>query len=88
MKPSPDLSLGKGQSQRACFGCDFRSCKHRSPPKGGAPAACTGEPEIFGQLRELAVKTAWREDVKTALLEALYRIEQNKTKTAERIDAE
>jgi HEAT repeat protein len=50
--------------------------------------ACTGEPEIFGQLRELAVKDGMREDVKTALLEALYRIEQSKPKTAETIDAE
>jgi len=50
--------------------------------------ACTGEPEIFGQLRELAVKDGMREDVKTALLEALYRIEQNKPKTTETIDAE
>jgi HEAT repeat protein len=50
--------------------------------------ACTGEPEIFGQLRELAVKDGMREDVKTALLEAMYHIDQSKQKTEETIDAE
>jgi HEAT repeat protein len=50
--------------------------------------ACTGEPEIFGQLRELAVKDGMREDVKTTLLEALYRLDQRKPKTEETIDAE
>ena len=50
--------------------------------------ACTGEPEIFGQLRELAVKDGMREDVKTALLEALYRLDQGKPKTEETIEAE
>ncbi|HWN11295.1 MAG TPA: HEAT repeat domain-containing protein [Pyrinomonadaceae bacterium] len=39
--------------------------------------ACTGQPEIADQLRELAVKDGMREDVKTALLEALYKIEQD-----------
>jgi hypothetical protein len=50
--------------------------------------ACTGEPEIFGQLRELAVKDGMREDVKTALLEAIYRLDQSKPKQEETIDAE
>ncbi|MDQ1639597.1 MAG: hypothetical protein QOF62_2936 [Pyrinomonadaceae bacterium] len=50
--------------------------------------ARTGEPEIFGQLRELAVKDGMREDVKTALLDALYRLEQDKPKTEEPIEAE
>ena len=38
--------------------------------------ACTGQPEVADQLRELAVKDGMREDVKTALLEALYKLEQ------------
>ena len=38
--------------------------------------ACTRQPEIADQLRELAVKDGMREDVKTALLEALYKLEQ------------
>ncbi len=50
--------------------------------------ACTGEPEIFRQLRELAVKDGMREDVKTALLDAMYRLDQSKQKTEETIDAE
>jgi HEAT repeat protein len=50
--------------------------------------ACTGEPEVFGQLRELAVRDGMREDVKTALLDALYRLDQGKPKTEEQIDAE
>lgn len=50
--------------------------------------ARTGEPEIFGQLRELAVRDGMREDVKTALLDALYRLDQSKPKTAKAIDAE
>jgi HEAT repeat protein len=40
--------------------------------------ACTGQPEVFEQLRELAVKDGMREDVKTAILEALYKLEQSK----------
>lgn len=40
--------------------------------------ACTGQPEVVEQLRELAVKDGMREDVKTALLEALYKLEQSK----------
>jgi hypothetical protein len=50
--------------------------------------ACTGEPEIFGQLRELAVKDGMREEVKTALLDAMYRLNQSKQKTEEPINAE
>jgi HEAT repeat protein len=45
--------------------------------------ACTGQPEVFDQLRELAVKEGMREDVKTALLEALYKLEQSKQKEEE-----
>ncbi len=41
--------------------------------------ACTGQPEIADQLRELAVKDGMREDVKTALLEALYKLEKEHT---------
>jgi HEAT repeat protein len=50
--------------------------------------ACTGEPEVFGQLRELAVKDGMREDVKTALLEAIYRLDQSKLRIEQTIDAE
>jgi HEAT repeat protein len=50
--------------------------------------ACTGELEVFGQLRELAVKDGMREDIKTALLDALYRLDQSKQTTEEPIDAE
>jgi HEAT repeat protein len=50
--------------------------------------ACTREPEIFGQLRELAVKDGMREDVKTALLEAMYHIDQSKQRAEETINAE
>lgn len=50
--------------------------------------ACTGEPEIFEQLRELAVKDGMRDDVKTALLEAIYRLDQSKPKEEETIEAE
>jgi len=42
--------------------------------------AYTGQPEIADQLRELAVKDGMREDVKTALLEALYKLEQENSK--------
>lgn len=44
--------------------------------------ACTGQPEIADQLRELAVKDGMREDVKTALLEALYKLEQERSQQA------
>ncbi len=49
--------------------------------------ACTGELELLDQLRELAVKDGMREDVKTALLDAMYRLDQNKLKSEE-IEAE
>ena len=42
--------------------------------------ACTGQPGTANQLRELAVKDGMREDVKTALLEALYKLEQENSK--------
>ena len=45
--------------------------------------ACTGQPETFDQLRELAVKDGMREDVKTALLEAIYKLDQARPKHAE-----
>lgn len=38
--------------------------------------ACTNQPEVYDQLRELSVRDGMREDVRTALLEALYKIEQ------------
>jgi HEAT repeat protein len=38
----------------------------------------TGHPSAHSQLRELAVKDGMREDVKTALLEAMYKLEQAK----------
>jgi HEAT repeat protein len=50
--------------------------------------ACTGAPEIFGQLRELAVKDGMRDDVKTALLEAIYRLDQSRPKAEETIEGE
>ena len=50
--------------------------------------ACTGQPEVFGQLRELAVKDGMRENVKTALLDTMYRLDQQKDKTEETIEAE
>lgn len=45
--------------------------------------ACTGQPETFDQLRELAVKDGMREDVKTALLEAIYKLDQARPKVEE-----
>jgi hypothetical protein len=50
--------------------------------------ARTGEPEVFEQLRELAVSDGMREDVKTALLDALYRLDQSNPKPEEPIAAE
>jgi HEAT repeat protein len=40
--------------------------------------ACTGHPGTVNQLRELAVTDGMGEEVKTALLEAIYRLEQAK----------
>jgi HEAT repeat protein len=42
--------------------------------------ACTGHPSIYGQLRELAVRDGMRDEVKTALLEAMYKLEQSEPK--------
>jgi len=50
--------------------------------------ACTGEPEIFAQLRELAMKDGTREDVKTAVFEAIHRLDQSKPRIEQTIDAE
>ena len=54
--------------------------------------ACAGQPEVADQLRELAVKDGMREDVKTALLEALYKLEQENsqevpTESADEVDS-
>src|SRR6185295_2979303 len=38
--------------------------------------AATGQPDIFEHLRQLAVRDGVREEVKTALLEAMYRLDQ------------
>jgi hypothetical protein len=40
--------------------------------------ACTGHAAVYGQLRELAVRDSMREEVKTALLEAMYKLEKSK----------
>jgi HEAT repeat protein len=40
--------------------------------------AFTGHPSAYNQLRELAVKDGMPEDVKTALLEAIYKLEKSK----------
>ena len=45
--------------------------------------AATGQPGIFEHLRQLAVRDGVREEVKTALLEAMYKLDQ-KTKRQER----
>jgi HEAT repeat protein len=50
--------------------------------------ACTGEPDLLEQFRELATRDGMREDVKTALLEALYRMEHSNQPEPETIDAE
>jgi HEAT repeat protein len=43
----------------------------------------TGHPGAHNELRELAVKDGMREDVKTALLEAMYKLDQAKPKVEE-----
>jgi HEAT repeat protein len=48
--------------------------------------ACTGQPETFDQLRELAVKDGMREDVKNALLEAIYKLDQARPKAQEPVE--
>jgi HEAT repeat protein len=40
--------------------------------------ACTGHPSAYSQLRELAVRDGMRDEVKTALLEALHKLEKSK----------
>jgi HEAT repeat protein len=40
--------------------------------------ACTGHAAVYSQLRELAVRDSMREEVKTALLEAMYKLEKSK----------
>jgi HEAT repeat protein len=45
--------------------------------------AATGEPAVFERFKELAVNEDLPEDVKTALLEALYKQEQSKPKEEE-----
>ena len=45
--------------------------------------ARTGHPGTFNQLRELAVRDGMHEEVKTALLEAIYKLEQAKSKQDE-----
>jgi len=48
--------------------------------------ACTGQPEASDQLRDLAVKAELREDVKTALCEAIYKLDQAKRKEDEKVE--
>ena len=43
--------------------------------------AMTGEPEVFQQLRQLAIKDGVAEEVKTALVEAMYKRELARTTT-------
>ncbi len=50
--------------------------------------AATGQPETFEHLRQLAVREGVGEEVKTALLEAMYKLDQEaKRKEKEMIDA-
>jgi HEAT repeat protein len=50
--------------------------------------ACTGQPDTFEQLRQLAVRDGVREEVKTALLEAMYKLDQEaKRKATETVEA-
>ena len=54
--------------------------------------ACTGQPDTFEQLRQLAVRDGVSEEVKTALLEAMYRLDQEakrkETETVEAVEAD
>lgn len=54
--------------------------------------ACTGQPDTFEQLRQLAVRDGVREEVKTAILEAMYRLDQEakrkETETVEAVEAD
>jgi hypothetical protein len=50
--------------------------------------AATGQPGMFEHLRQLAVRDGVREEVKTALLEAMYRLDQEaKRKEQEIVEA-
>jgi hypothetical protein len=49
--------------------------------------ASTDQPGIFEQLRELAVRDGVCEEVKTALLEAMYKLDQNKLRQEETLEA-
>jgi HEAT repeat protein len=50
--------------------------------------ASTGQPEVFEQLRQLAVRDGVREEVKTALLEAMYKLDQEaKRREKETVEA-
>jgi HEAT repeat protein len=45
--------------------------------------SCTSQPETFEQLRELAVKEGISEEVRTALLEAMYKLDQARLREEE-----
>jgi len=49
--------------------------------------ASTGQPGTFEQLRQLAVRDGVREEVKTALLEAMYKVDQTKPLEEEAVEA-
>jgi HEAT repeat protein len=50
--------------------------------------ACTGQPETFEHLRQLAVRDGVCEEVKTALLEAMYKLDQeSKRQEKETVEA-
>jgi HEAT repeat protein len=49
--------------------------------------ASTGQPEAFEQLRQLAVREGVREIVKTALLEAIYKLDQAKALGEESVES-
>ncbi len=44
---------------------------------------CTGQPEVFDQLRELAVRDGMPEELKTILLEAMYKLDQARKRVEE-----
>jgi hypothetical protein len=47
--------------------------------------ACAGEPETFEQLRQLAIRDGIGEEVKTVLLEAMYKLDQSRLKDDEAV---
>jgi HEAT repeat protein len=51
--------------------------------KAGHLLACTSQPETFEQLRELAVNDGISEEVRTALLEAMYKLDQARLREEE-----